>query len=308
MDEPSHEDRSQGAGQRLSADETGLDHIDAHHAQTVHSHEPDLVLVRAGSLEVRVTKNPSDIAASQALRYDVFYEEMSAIPSPEMAALRRDFDDFDKICDHLLVFDFDAPRRPDGGAMVAGTYRLLRQDVADRHGGFYTASEFDIAPFQNRMAGGTRFLELGRSCTHRNYRTKPTIELLWRGIMAYVAEYDLDVMFGCASIEGTNPDNLAVPLSFLYHDYLAPEDWRVRAVDSRFVDMNRLSPDAINVRQALRALPPLIKGYIRAGAYIGDGAVVDFQFGTTDVLIIFPVSKMNDRYFSRFGKESSDTE
>ncbi len=266
------------------------------------------VLASAGPLEVRIATDPADIEASQALRYQVFYEEMSAQPSLEMSALRRDFDDFDKICDHLLVFDRAAPARDDGGVQVVGTYRLLRQDVADHHGGFYTASEFDIAPFEARMHQGTRFLELGRSCTHKKYRTKPTIELLWRGIMAYVARYDLDVMFGCASIEGTDPDSLAEPLSFLYHEYLAPEDWRVRALDDQFVDMHRLPPEDVNIRAALRALPPLIKGYIRAGAYIGDGAVVDHQFGTTDVLIIFPVSEINDRYFSRFAGEGAGRE
>ncbi len=263
----------------------------------------DEVLATSGALEVRVSTSQADIEASQALRYQVFYEEMSAQPSAEMEALRRDFDDFDKICDHLLVFDRSAPPREDGGVPVVGTYRLLRQDVADSHSGFYTADEYDISLFEQRMGKGTRFLELGRSCTHRKYRTKPTIELLWRGIMAYVARHDLDVMFGCASIEGTDPDRLAVPLSFLYHEYLAPADWRVRAVDARFVDMNRLPKEEIDLRTALKALPPLIKGYIRAGAYIGDGAVVDHQFGTTDVLIIFPVSEINDRYFSRFGAD-----
>ncbi len=257
-------------------------------------------LATSGSLEVRVSTNPADILASQRLRYEVFYEEMSAQPSPEMAANGRDFDDFDRVCDHLLAFDMRAPLRPDGGNRVIGTYRLLRQDVADAHGGFYTAAEFDIAPLQEMMKRGVRFLELGRSCTHKDYRTKPTIELLWRGIMAYVALHDCDVMFGCASIEGTDPDDLALPLSFLHHEFRAPEEWRVRAVPERYVEMNRLPPEEVSLREALRALPPLIKGYIRAGAYIGDGAVVDHQFGTTDVLILFPVSEINDKYFSRF--------
>ncbi len=259
----------------------------------------------SGKLEVRLASSQAEIEASQELRYQVFYQEMSARPSPEMAALRRDFDDFDHVCDHLLVFDHGASVREDGGPMVVGTYRLLRQDVADRSGGFYTTAEYDIAPFVARMRQGTRFLELGRSCTHHAYRNKPTIELLWRGIMAYVHAYDLDVMFGCASIEGTDPDSLALPLSFLYHDYLAPEEWRVRAVADRFVEMNRMPVDQVELRKALKALPPLIKGYIRAGAYIGDGAVVDYQFGTTDVLIIFPVEQINERYRSRFGAEGS---
>jgi len=259
-------------------------------------------LARSGTLEVRLATGPEDIAASQALRYQVFYEEMSATPSRETLAAQRDFDDFDRLCDHLIVIDHAAQPRADGGAAVVGTYRLLRQEVADANGGFYTAAEFDIRPFQEKMAAGTRFLELGRSCTHRNYRNKPTIELLWRGIMAYVDRYDLDVMFGCASFEGTDPDMLALPLSYLHHNCFPPEEWCVRALPERFVEMNRVSKEDLDMRGALRGLPPLIKGYIRAGAYIGDGAVIDSQFGTTDVLIIFPVAQINDRYFSRFGK------
>jgi L-ornithine Nalpha-acyltransferase len=48
-------------------------------------------------------------------------------------------------------------------------------------------------------------------------------------------------------------------------------------------------------------LPPLAKGYLRLGAFIGDGAVVDHQFGTTDVLVILPVSAINTRYMQHFG-------
>ncbi len=258
------------------------------------------LLATHGTLQARIATDPADILASQELRYDVFYKEMSAQGSPEIERLGRDFDTFDPVCDHLLAFDLAPPYRADGGFRVVGTYRLLRQDVADARGGFYTASEFDMAPLQEKMRHGTRFLELGRSCTHRDYRTKPTIELLWKGIMAYVAMHNLDVMFGCASFEGTNPEDLAVPLSFLHYECRAPEDWRVHPVADRYIRMDRLPKDEVHLREALRALPPLIKGYVRAGAYIGEGAVVDHDFGTTDVLIIFPVSEINAKYRDRF--------
>ncbi len=262
------------------------------------------VLASHGTLEVRVSRDPADIIASQQLRYEVFYEEMSAQPrDADMARLRRDYDAFDQICDHLLAFDYAPPRRTDGGPRVVGTYRLLRQEVADAHNGFYTASEFDITPLQAMMTDGKRFLELGRSCTHSNYRNKPTIELLWRGILAYVLKHNMDVMFGCASFEGTDPDALAIPLSFLHHEYRAPEGWRVSPLPGIGVEMNRLPPEEIHLRDALRALPPLIKGYIRAGAYIGEGAVIDEQFGTTDVLIMFPVAEIKATYLDRFGRD-----
>ncbi len=274
-------------------------------SQSVHDSHLDEVagtsFARSGSLEMRLATSSADIEAAQRLRYDVFYQEMSATASPEMAAVKRDFDKYDDYCDHLLVVDHEAP----ADAAVVGTYRLLRQDVAEAHDGFYTASEFDIDPLLQRAPAGTKFLELGRSCVLKEYRNKHTIELLWRGIMAYVHRHSMDVMFGCASFTGTDPDELALPLSFLYHTYLTPEEWCVKAHDHLRVDMNLMAEDDISIKDAVRALPPLIKGYVRAGAYIGDGAVIDRQFGTTDVLILFPVNKMNDRYVSKFAKGDS---
>jgi L-ornithine Nalpha-acyltransferase len=108
-------------------------------------------------------------------------------------------------------------------------------------------------------------------------------------------------MLGCASFEGTDPTVHAEALSFLHHTALAPEEWRVRAHEHLRVDMNFMRLEAISKRAALKALPPLIKGYLRLGAYIGDGAVIDRQFGTTDVLIILPVEAIRSRYFDHFG-------
>jgi len=144
-------------------------------------------------------------------------------------------------------------------------------------------------------------MELGRSCVLKPYRTRRTIELLWQGIWSYVREHGIDVMLGCASFEGTDPAAHAQALSFLHHTALAPEEWRVRAHDRLRIDMNMMPAEAICRRAALKALPPLIKGYLRAGAYIGDGAVIDHQFGTTDVLIILPVEAIRSRYADHFG-------
>jgi putative hemolysin len=183
---------------------------------------------------------------------------------------------------------------------VVGTYRLLRQDVAERHAGFYSAAEFDVAALLARHRGA-RFLELGRSCVLPPYRNRRTVELLWHGIWSYVLQHRLDVMIGCASLEGTDPDTLALPLSFLHHFARAPEAWRVSALPERRVEMNRLPAAAIDRKAALHALPPLIKGYLRLGASIGDGAVIDRQFGTTDVFIVLPVAAINARYIGHFG-------
>jgi putative hemolysin len=145
-----------------------------------------------------------------------------------------------------------------------------------------------------------QFLELGRSCVLAEYRNKRTVELLWHGIHAYILQNGCDVMIGCASLDGTDPKRLALPLSFLHHYARAPEQWRARALPQRYIEMNRLSKEAIDPKAALRVLPPLIKGYLRLGATVGDGAVIDHEFGTTDVLIVLPISQIKQRYFEHF--------
>jgi putative hemolysin len=261
-------------------------------------------LGRLGALEVRLARARHDVKRAQKLRYRVFYKNGTAIADAATLLARRDKDAFDKICDHLMVLDHAAKPSIRGKQPVVGTYRLLRQDVAQRNRGFYTEDEFDIAGLLDRHAD-LRFLELGRSCVLPRYRTKRTVELLWHGIWAYVRQHRLDVMIGCASFEGTDPERLALPLSFLHHYAQAPEAWRARAHSSRRVEMNRMPKAAINPKAALHALPPLIKGYLRLGAYIGDGAVIDHQFGTTDVLIVMPVSAINARYLDHFGVDAS---
>ncbi len=256
-------------------------------------------LGRIGPLEVRLARNKGDIKRAQRLRYKVFYKNGHAIADAATLLARRDKDAFDQICDHLLVIDHDAPPTLRGNQPVVGTYRLLRQERADAHHGFYSENEFDLSSLLARHRG-LRFLELGRSCVLPRYRTKRTVELLWQGIWNYVQFNRIDVMIGCASLEGTNPDHLALPLSYLHHHARAPEPWCARAQSARHVEMNRMAAEAIDRKAALRALPPLIKGYLRVGAYIGDGAVIDRQFGTTDVLVVMPVSAIAARYSARF--------
>jgi L-ornithine Nalpha-acyltransferase len=258
-------------------------------------------LGRIGSLEVRLAHSAKEVKAAQRLRYEVFYEEMSAAADVKTLVSRRDSDSFDRLCDHLLVVDHGGSQsdvRP--RSRVVGTYRLLRQDVAERNFGFYTASEFDIQPLVAAHPG-KRFLELGRSCVLAAYRNKRTVELLWHGIWTYVLHHRIDVMIGCASLEGTDPGRLALPLAFLHHHAGSDGPWRVRALPHRYVPMNRLAKEAVDPRAALHALPPLVKGYLRLGALIGDGAVVDHQFGTTDVLVVLPVERINMRYLGYFG-------
>ena len=265
----------------------------------------DKVYGKIGTLEVRLTRRRRDIRLAQRLRYQVFYEEMSAVPSLRAELRRRDEDPYDAVCDHLLVVDEAEPgTEPWSGLRrqkVVGTYRVLRQDVAERTLGFYTQSEYDIASLIAARSPRYRFMELGRSCVLEPYRNKRTVELLWHGLWTYVREHKVDVMVGCASLPGTDPDQHAMALSFLHHNALAPPEWRCSAHERLYVNMNRLPREKVDAKRALKSLPPLIKGYLRLGAFVGDGAVIDHQFGTTDVLIILPVEKIDPRYFGHFG-------
>jgi putative hemolysin len=182
---------------------------------------------------------------------------------------------------------------------------VLRQDAADRAGGFYTQTEYNLKPLLAAKSRDYQFMELGRSCVLKPYRNKRTLELLWHGIWAYVRENNVDVMIGCASFPGIDPKQHAVALSFLHHHARAPKEWRARAHEKLHVDMNMLPAKDVDAKTALRAMPPLIKGYLRLGAYFGDGAVIDRQFGTTDVLVILPVEAIDERYFGHFGGPDS---
>ncbi|MGP1394075.1 MAG: GNAT family N-acetyltransferase [Inquilinaceae bacterium] len=249
---------------------------------------------RAGSLEVRLAETPAEIRAAQALRYRVFYDEMNARPSPEMAAAGQDMDRFDAIADHLLVID---NARGTGGQAVVGTYRMIRREAANRVGTFYSADEFDIGAL---LAHPGEILELGRSCVDPGYRTGQTMQLLWRGIAAYVFQHDIELLFGCASLPGTDPNEVALPLSYLYHYHLAPPALRPKALKDRYTGMRLLEPGSFDQRSAIATLPPLIKGYLRVGGMIGDGAVIDEQFNTTDVCVVVKTDLVTDKYYRHY--------
>lgn len=259
----------------------------------------DRVLGRIGALEVRLASKKKHIKKAQRLRYDVFFEEGGAIPDLVVKLARRDMDAFDSVCDHLLVVDTE--RR--FGRKIVGTYRLLRRDVAQQHFGFYSESEFNIEPLLARHPQA-RLLELGRSCVLKPYRDKRTVELLWHGIWTYVRQHRIDAMFGCASFEGIDPDQNAVPLSFLGRHALAADEWHIRALDRHYVPMERLAGKPVDMKHAIAAMPPLIKGYLRLGARFGEGCVIDRQFNTTDVLVILPVSHIEPRYIAHFGADA----
>ncbi len=260
-----------------------------------------LVDVKSNTLHLRLAETEAEVAAAQALRYRVFYEEMSAKATAEMAAAKRDFDAFDEHCDHLVVFD---SARGAGPEAIIGTYRVMRREAAKRCGRFYTAGEYDIA---NLLAYPGEALELGRSCIEADHRNGGTMQLLWRGIAEYVLAHDVGLMFGCASLPGVEPEALAVPLSYLYHHHLAPPALRAWALPERRVAMNVVPPGDIAPRAALHMLPPLIKGYLRLGGFVGEGAVIDLDFGTTDVCVVVKTEWVTDRYIRHYTREDPAT-
>lgn len=259
------------------------------------------VLGRIGNLETRLARSVSEIDAAQAVRYRVFAEEMNAQLSPDAVRRKRDIDAWDMVCDHLLVLDTAIEGDPE--EQIVGTYRLLRQDVAAVSGGFYSQSEFDVDALVARHPD-KRFMELGRSCVLPAYRNKRTVELLWQGAWAYSLKHGVDVMFGCASFHGTVPEEHALALSFLHHNVQAKDDWSVSARPERFRVMDLMPAEGIDARKALVAMPPLVKGYLRLGATIGSGAVVDHAFNTTDVLIVLPIGQISGRYLNYYGADA----
>lgn len=246
--------------------------------------------IKADSVLVRLAESREEVEAAQRLRYKVFYTEMGATPTEEMERLGRDINKFDDVADILVVIDQSLP---DGQDKIVGTYRLLRQEIAERYGHFYTSDEFNIQPL---VDSGDGLLELGRSCVLAPYRTRPVIQKLWEGIAAYVAQYHIGLMFGCASMPGTNVDAVSEQLAYLYHYHLAPPEMCPRALPGVYVDMNRHAKEDLDAKRIFASLPPLIKGYLRLGACIGDGAYVDTQWNSIDVCIVMPTRQVTGKY------------
>ncbi|MBP0464078.1 GNAT family N-acetyltransferase [Roseomonas sp. PWR1] len=259
--------------------------------------DPGFGELRSGNLGVRLAVDAAEIDAVQALRYRVFYEEMGAHPDAATAATHRDRDDFDAVADHLLVVDHD---KGEGAKSVVGTYRLIRRPAAARLGRWYSAAEYDISRI---IAFEGELVECGRSCVDAAYRTRGTLQLLWGGIAAYVFKHKIAILFGCASLPGTDLDALGDQLTYLAANHMAPEEIRPRALPERYVPMLRKDPATIDVKRTLVDLPPLVKGYLRLGGFVGDGAVLDTQFNTTDVAVLVKTDQITDKYYRHYERK-----
>jgi putative hemolysin len=246
-------------------------------------------------LAIRLADTPCEVKAAQRLRWKVFFDEMGAQP-PLGLEPGLDLDVYDAWCDHLLVLD----EALEGASQIVGTYRLLREARLPKGQPFYSAQEFDLTDILSDTCMSGQLLELGRACVVPEYRTSATIALLWRGIAEYIAAHNIRLMLGCASFHGTDPAEHALGLSYLTHKHLAPIGCRPRAKGANAVSTDLLRSGTYDERTALMTLPPLVKGYLRSGAMIGEGAFVDHDFNTIDVCIIMPVEQITGRYLSRF--------
>ncbi len=259
-----------------------------------------------GTLHVRLARDEVDLRAAQRLRHAVFVEELGASGASVDHANRLEIEPLDPVCDHLLLID----RRRDRAALdhVVGVYRLLGQDAAARAGRFYCDGEYDLTPLRQ---SGRRLVELSRSCLHPDYRRGAGMMFLWQGVADYVLGRGIEVMFGVASFQGTDPARHAAALSLLHHFHLAPPALRPRVWPGQGVAMDLMAPEAIDRRAAMAAMPGLIRAYLRLGGFVGQGAFIDHDFNTVDVCLIMDTAAMSARhvgYYTRKTGRGGDTE
>ncbi|WP_373356728.1 GNAT family N-acetyltransferase [Pseudoroseicyclus sp. CXY001] len=247
----------------------------------------------SAGLELRLATTPGDLAAAARLRYEVFVRELGGDGPLVDHEAGQERDGFDAFCDHMIVVD---PTRPEGRHVI-GLYRLLTAEGARAAGQFYSESEYDLAPL---FRSGQRLLELGRSCLHPAYRGGGAMFRLWQGLGQYVSERGIELLFGTASFHGTDPDAIAGPLTLLHQQYLAPEPVRPRS--KAFVEMDRQME--VDRKAAMIAMPALIKGYLRLGGHVGEGAFIDRAFNTTDICLILQTDKLTDRARGLYGSGS----
>lgn len=238
--------------------------------------------------EVRLAKNEADILAAQRLRYEVFVSELGGNGDLVDHENRFERDEFDPHFEHLILID----KRRDRSALqhVVGVYRVMQGEEAEKLGRFYTDDEFELAPLR---ASGRTLLELGRSCLHADFRGGNAMHLLWNGLAKYIAAHEIEVLFGVASFHGTDIKPLAEPLSFLHHRHLAPPELRVRS--KAFQPMDLMAEEQINRLRASKAIPALVKAYLRLGGFVGEGAFIDWSFNTVDVCLVMDTDRISER-------------
>ena len=231
-------------------------------------------------LSVGLAFNEREILAAQKLRYQVFAEELGARLNNRTPGVDQDI--FDPWCEHLVV------RNEDNGQVI-GTYRILSPENAKAVGSYYAETEFDLTRLQHLRP---RMVEIGRSCVHADYRSGATIALLWSGLANYMRQHGHDYLIGCASISMADGGHAAASIFNSLQAHLCPIEYRVFPRHPLPIEALRSDLDA--------SVPPLIKGYLRAGAYICGEPAWDPDFNTADLPILMPMAEIADRYAKHF--------
>ena len=231
-----------------------------------------------------VNDNDLLIKNAQKLRFNTFFKE-SSINNPDYIL---DSDEYDKFCDHLVVIDKSVSSNH-----VVGTYRLMINYSNNSKGDFYTETEFDL---YNLKKLDLKILEVGRSCVHKNYRDGKIIRLLWRGLSTYIKKSKVDFIIGCASFQCSNTNKIRNQLSFLKSFYSAPKKYLTFPLKSKNAKWKSADISKISKLKIFKSLPPLIKAYLRVGAWVGEGAVFDPHFRTIDICIILKSDKIDPKY------------
>jgi len=230
---------------------------------------------------VGLAHGAADIRDAQRLRWQVFAEEMGARLNTPQPGL--DIDLYDKWCDHLLIRDGDT-------GDVVGTYRILGPDAARRVGSFYSDQEFDLTRLSNLRE---RMVEVGRSCVHPDYRKGGVITLLWSGLAAYMRHSGHDYLIGCASIGMQDGGHNAAGIwHAVKEEHLAPVEWRV-------TPRCPLPLEGLG-HAAAPIVPPLIKGYLRLGAWVCGAPAWDPDFNTADLMVMLSLQNLKQTYARHF--------
>lgn len=259
--------------------------------------------IKVRDYEVRMARSKEERRQVRALRYDVFVEEEGATPTEEQKALREEWDDYDAHADYLVVLH---------AGRVVGTYRVITRAAAEKMGGFYTETEFNLAKIK-RARGN--IAEMSRACVAREYRENALVmRMLWAGLGEYIVKHKISLLFGVASWAGKNPVASAQAISYLYYNHLAPLNIRPTVITENFAEgvnpklsqMNILPKVFVDHDMAFREMTPLIKGYLRLGARFGRGVFVDAPFNSYDVFVLIKTKDIEPSYQKHFlGKENA---
>ena len=250
--------------------------------------------IESDNFIIKLVQTKSELKKAQALRYSVFYKEKKAKPTLPKKLIRLDYDKIDKFADHLIVIDKNRKNK------IVGTYRLIRGDVAELYGGYYSSTEFNLINIVNNYQN-KHILELGRSCVHQNYRNGTIMNLLWKAIAEYVKLYDIKVLIGCASFSGTDPIKYSEELTYLRDNFSLPANLSVESYDNNIYPAYKLNNNNnSNPLRTFAKLPPLIKGYLRVGGKVSDNFFVDYRFNTIDLFVVVSTDDIDTRYKKKY--------